>query len=111
MKSEEEDLAEDSMDDDESLKESVGDKVTKQNFTKMFERASCGQELLPIVMNATLKLIGCHSVLRDHCEFLYTSKVKKGNQTRVPATYISLTLSNKMLLKDMVKQLSPTHAP
>ncbi len=106
-------------DDDESLKESVRDKVMKQSFTKMLERASSGQELLPIVdlipnlsqkyghsiaINAIIKLIDHHSAFRDHC-------VKKRKETRVPAMYTSLTLSNKMLLKDMVKQLSPTHAP
>jgi hypothetical protein len=113
-------------DDDESLKESVRDKVMKQSFTKMLERASSGQELLPIVdllpnssqkyghsiaMNVIIKLIGRQSAFRDNCEFLYTFKAKKGQETRVPATYTSLSLSNKMLLKDMVKQLSPTHGP
>jgi hypothetical protein len=110
MQSEDEDLVEDSTADDESLKESVRDKATKQSFAKMLERASSGQELLPIVdllpnsspkyghfiaVNAIIKLIGRHSAFRDQCEFLYTSKVKKGKETRVPAMYTSLTLSQR----------------
>jgi hypothetical protein len=82
MQSEDEDLGEDSTDDDESLKESVRDKVTKQSFAKMLERASSGQELLPIVdllpnssqkyghsiaMNAIIKLFGRHLAFRGHC--------------------------------------------
>jgi hypothetical protein len=82
MQSEDEDLGEDSTDDDESLNESVRDKVTKQSFAKMLERASSGQELLPIVdllpnsspkyghsiaMNAIIKLFGRHLAFRGHC--------------------------------------------
>jgi len=37
MQSEEEDMAEDSTDDDESLKESVHHKVAKHCFTEMLE--------------------------------------------------------------------------
>jgi len=98
MQLEEEDLAEDGMDDDESFKESICDGVTKQSFTKMLERASSGQKLLSLVnllpnssqkyghsiaMNAIIKL-GRHSAYRDHCELLYTSKVKKGKGDKSP---------------------------
>lgn len=40
---------EDSTDDEESLKEMLHDKVTKQGFAEKLERAGSGQELLPIV--------------------------------------------------------------
>jgi hypothetical protein len=100
MQSEEEDFGEDSTDDDESLKESVRDKVTKQSFTEMLEKASSGQELLPIVdllpnssqkydhsiaMNAIIKLIGHHSAFRNNCGPKLKRERRQESQQCTPA--------------------------
>ena len=131
MSSTNNDIAEDvvdeeSIDDDEVVQECIRDKITKQSYEAMLTRAATGQELLPIIdllpnssqryghsitMNAIIKIIGRHSAFKGNCDNFYTIKVKKGKETKVPATYNSLTLSNKLLMKEMVKQISPDHGP
>jgi len=53
-------------------------------------------------MNAIIKIASCDN--------FYTTKVKKGKETKVPAMYNSLTLSNKMVIKEMVYICRLSHA-
>jgi len=62
-------------------------------------------------MNALTKIIICHPCFRDRASIFNTVKIKKGKETNVPSTFISLSQMNKQLLKDLVPEVSPTNGP
>jgi hypothetical protein len=90
----EDDAEEESINDDEVVRESIHDKVTNQSFAEMITRAATGRDLLPIIdllpdssqcyghsitMNAVM-----NSAFRDN---FYTLKVEKVKETKVRVTY------------------------
>jgi hypothetical protein len=53
-----------------------------------------------------MKIISCDSAFRSNCDNFYSTKVKKGKETKVPAKKKKVPE-----MYNMVKQLSPTHGP
>jgi hypothetical protein len=100
-------------DNDELEEELIRDKVTKESFLQLIEKALEGGDLLKVInllpnssqrygysitMNAIVKIICHHATFKDRCTALYTTKVKSSKETRVVSTYNTLNLSNKELL-------------
>jgi hypothetical protein len=62
-------------------------------------------------MNALTKIIICHPLFHHRASIFNTVKIKKGKETTVQSTFISLSQMNKQLLKDLVAEKSPTNGP
>jgi len=110
--------------DDELEEEVILDKVTKESFLQLIEKASEGGDLLKVInllpnssqryghsitMNAIVKIICRHATFKDRCTAFYTTKVKSGKETRVVSTYNTLNQSNKEILRDMIREITPSN--
>jgi len=91
-------------DDDELEEEVIRDKVMKESFLQLIEKASEGGDLLKVInllpnssqhyghsitMNAIVKIICRYATFKDRCTAFYMTKVKSGKETRVnsPPTF------------------------
>lgn len=116
----------DDVDDDEIVEENLRDGLTKQSFSSLINNATTGTDLLKIFdllpnssqryghslsMNALIKIITRHPVFRERASIFNTVKIKKGKETTVPSTFISLSPTNKQLLKGFVAEVNPTNGP
>jgi hypothetical protein len=62
-------------------------------------------------MNALIKIIIRHPVFCERASIFHTVKIKKGKETAVPSTFISLSPTNKQLLKGFVAEVNPANGP
>jgi hypothetical protein len=120
------DATDDDNDDEDIVQESLRDGLTEQTFKSLIESATIGTDLLKIfdllpncsqqyghslTMNALTKIIIHHPLFCDRASIFNTIKIKKGKETTIPSTFISLSQTNKQLLKDLAAEVSPTHGP